>query len=107
MHTRSALILCLLLVFTISKVKSQQILNKVISVNITNLPLEVALRQVSNKGNFYFSYNSNIIPASKKVSAPAGNNTIKQVLDYILSSSRYDYIETSNYIILKLMPDYM
>ncbi|WP_165958007.1 carboxypeptidase-like regulatory domain-containing protein [Segetibacter sp. 3557_3] len=78
-------------------------MNKVVAVNISGMPVEQALRLISNKGNFYFSYNSSIINPIKKVSAPAGNTTVKQLLDAILEN-RYTYIESNNYLILRLLP---
>lgn len=82
---------------------AQNILNRSIAVNINSIQLEQALKLISNKGNFYFSYNSSIIPADKIVSYPASNGAVKQILDYILES-KYEYIERGNYIILRLLP---
>jgi hypothetical protein len=85
------------------KASAQNILNQSIVVKINSIPLEQALKQISNKGNFYFSYNSNIIPAGKIVSYPTSSGAVKQILDYILES-KYEYIERDNYIILRLLP---
>lgn len=99
MHKKLLTILCCFVCLAVNS----QLLNKLISVNINDLPLEQALRLISNKGNFYFSYNSSSVPRFKRVSSPAGTSTVKQVLDNILDN-RFDYIESNNYLILKLRP---
>ena len=98
-----AIIIILTLLFITTAASAQSVLNKAISVNINALPLEKALQLISNKGNFYFSYNSNIIPKNKQVSYTANNKSIHEVLDVILEA-KYEYIVSNNYIILKLLP---
>ncbi|HLL43884.1 MAG TPA: hypothetical protein VK369_12140, partial [Segetibacter sp.] len=98
-----AIIIILTLLFITTAASAQSVLNKAISINITALPLEKALQLISNKGNFYFSYNSNIIPKNKQVSYTANNKSIREVLDVILEA-KYECIESNNYVILKLLP---
>jgi len=98
-----AIIIILTLLFITTAASAQSVLNKAISVNINALPLEKALQLISNRGNFYFSYNSNIIPKNKQVSYTANNKSIHEVLDVILEA-KYEYIVSNNYIILKLLP---
>jgi hypothetical protein len=98
-----AIIIILTLLFITTAASAQSVLNKAISVNINALPLEKALQLISNKGNFYFSYNSNIIPKNKQVSYTANNKSIREVLDVILEA-KYECIESNNYVILKLLP---
>jgi hypothetical protein len=98
-----AIILILTLLFVTNSASAQSILNKVISVNINALPLEKALQLISNKGNFYFSYNSSIVSKSKQVSYTGNNKSVREVLDVILEA-KYEYIESNNYVILKLLP---
>ena len=98
-----AITIILTLLFITIAASAQSVLNRTISVNINALPLEKALQLISNKGNFYFSYNSNIIPKNKRVTYTANNKSIREVLDVILEA-KYEYIESNNYVILKLLP---
>jgi hypothetical protein len=82
---------------------AQGILDKVISVQFSNEKLENVLEIISNKGNFYFSYNSNIIKRDSLVSLTAYNKSVKQVLDFLFND-RYEYKESSNYIIIRRAP---
>jgi hypothetical protein len=79
---------------------AQQILGKVISIEVSNKPLPDVLKLISQKGNFYFSYNNNIIRPDSLVSITAVSKTVKQILDQLLEGN-YGYKETGNYIILQ------
>jgi len=82
-------------------VHAQAIPDKLITVDIKNQPLYDVLEIISNQGNFYFSYNSNIIRKDSLVSISVNNKPLKQVLD-ILFRNRYTYRVSGNYIILRL-----
>src|SRR5205085_1128066 len=58
---------------------------------------------LSNKGDFYFSYNSNILKRDSLVTLTVYNKTIKQVLDFLFSSE-YEFKESGNYIIIRRAP---
>ncbi len=81
---------------------AQSPLNKQVSFEVRNEKLEDVLGVLSNKGNFYFSYSSNIIRKDSVVSLKVVNKTIKQVLDVLLKG--YEYKENGNYIIIKKSP---
>jgi hypothetical protein len=53
----------------------QAILQKNISLDINNQRLDNVLEILSNKGDFYFSYNSSIIKKDSLVSFRASNKT--------------------------------
>jgi hypothetical protein len=97
------IIIFISLILLATAASAQGVLNKTISVNINAMPLEKALRLISNKGNFYFSFNSSIIPKSKVVSYNGNNKNVREVLDVILEG-KYEYVLSGNYIILKLLP---
>ncbi|MEO5995188.1 MAG: STN and carboxypeptidase regulatory-like domain-containing protein [Chitinophagaceae bacterium] len=81
---------------------SQAILNMILPpLEVNNQRLDNVLEIISNKGNFYFSYNSNIIKKDSIVSLSLNNKTVKQVLDYLFRGS-VEYKESGNYIILRL-----
>ncbi|MFT3824739.1 MAG: STN and carboxypeptidase regulatory-like domain-containing protein [Chitinophagaceae bacterium] len=85
---------------TTTTVKGQSILDRRISIDVTGQRLARVLELLSNKGNFYFSYNSNIIQRDSIVNITVTDRSIRQVLDQLLKN-RYTYIENNNYIILR------
>lgn len=81
-------------------VSAQNVLDRVLSVDIVSSSVEKSLKIISNKGNFYFSYNSHILPKGKLISYSGTNKSIQEILDVILDR-RYKYSQINNYIILK------
>lgn len=82
---------------------AQSLFSKTISVEANKQPLDKVLQSISKKGNFYFSYNSNIINSDSLVSINAVNKTVQQVLD-MLFKQNYEFSQTGNYIIIKRAP---
>ncbi len=83
---------------------AQQLLQKTIpSLEINRQPLGEVLEILSNKGDFYFSYNSNTIKKDSLVSLKATNKTIREILD-MLFKPYFEYKESGNYIILRRVP---
>ena len=97
------------LLFTIGLLLSitssaQNILNRTIpSLTVNQQRLDNVLEILSNKGNFYFSYNSNIINRDSLVSYSANNRTVKQILD-ALFPEHFEFKESGNYIIIRRAP---
>ncbi len=100
---RSLLIFCVLLCSKINVVKAQSILNKTISIEVRKQPLEKVLQAISIKGNFYFSYNSNIVNGDSLVTILAADKSIRQVLEQLFSH-KYQFNESGNYIIIRHAP---
>ena len=82
---------------------AQTILNKNLSVNVTRQRLDDVLEIISNKGNFYFSYNSSIIKKDSLVSISKTNATVKEILDQLFPTG-YEYKESGNYLIIRRSP---
>src|ERR1700712_1366730 len=78
-------------------VHAQSIPDRLISEDIKNKPLNDVLEFLSNQGNFYFSYNSNILKKDSLVSITVSNKPVKQVLE-LLFKNRYTYRVSGNYI---------
>lgn len=97
MVSRIAGALLILFAFTAS---AQTPLKKNISVQANRQRLDNVLEIISNTGNFYFSYNSNIIRRDSLVTVNFNNKPVKEILDYLFKD-RYEYIESGNYIILR------
>jgi hypothetical protein len=82
---------------------AQSLLNKNLSINVNNQRLDDVLEIMSNKGNFYFSYNSSIIKKDSIISLAANNKTVKEILDEIFPSG-YEFKESGNYLIIRRAP---
>src|SRR5687768_4927607 len=95
--THSCRLLIILWLLLLSPaVFAQGLLERNISVQFNNQRLESVLEIISNKGNFYFSYNSNIIKRDSVITLTANNRSVRQVLDLIFNG-RYEYKESGNY----------
>jgi hypothetical protein len=81
----------------------QSILLRNITVEVNRQRLDNVLEIVSNKADFYFSYNSKSIKKDSLVSLRAGNKTVKEVLE-ILFGKGYEFRESGNYIIIRKAP---
>lgn len=90
---------CILMALSISAV-AQNILNKSITIQVTQQRLDHVLEIISNNGNFYFSYNSSIVKRDSLVTLNFSNKSVLDVLNYLFNN-RYDYIESGNYLILR------
>ena len=78
-------------------------LQKNISLDVNKQRLDNVLEILSNKGDFYFSYNSNIIKKDSLVSLRASNKTVKEILSQLFNTT-YEFKESGNYIIIRKAP---
>ncbi|NIG57402.1 STN and carboxypeptidase regulatory-like domain-containing protein [Chitinophaga sp. Cy-1792] len=99
---RHWLLFALLLLFS-GNVIAQSILDRKIDVDIRKRPLDEALQTIAKKGNFTFSYVSNIISQDSIVSISQKNASIREILDKLLNGD-YQYKEHGNYLILQYKP---
>jgi hypothetical protein len=86
--------------FTTPSLHAQSVMDKKISVEVSNRRLADVLKIISTRGNFYFSYNSTIIKQDSLVSLTASNIPVRQVLDQLFND-RYEFRENLNYIIIR------
>ena len=75
------------LIFINAATYGQANLQKNISLEVDRQRLDNVLEILSNKGDFYFSYNSSIIKKDSLVSFRASNKTVKEILLYLFSLS--------------------
>ncbi|HEY6505524.1 MAG TPA: STN and carboxypeptidase regulatory-like domain-containing protein [Chitinophagaceae bacterium] len=101
---RSRVLSIAVLVFFISITASgQSVLSRNISLDVNRQRLDNVLEILSNKGAFYFSYNSSIIKKDSLVSFSARNKTVKEILDLLFNNS-YEFKESGNYVIIRKAP---
>ena len=93
----------ILFIFISSASYGQAILQKNISLDVNRQRLDNVLEILSNKGDFYFSYNSNIVKKDSLVSFRASNKTIKEILTQLFNNT-YEFKESGNYIIIRKAP---
>jgi hypothetical protein len=91
------------LILSMSGSNAQSPLNKIISVDISRQRLDQALEIISNTGDFYFSYNSNILKKDSLVSLAVTNTSVKNVLTQLFGN-QFEFRESGNYIILRRAP---
>ncbi|HEY0354948.1 MAG TPA: hypothetical protein VGC29_02020, partial [Flavisolibacter sp.] len=100
--SKALLMLCAF-VFISVIAQAQNLLNKNISLEVNRQRLDNVLEILSNKGNFYFSYNSNIIKKDSLVTLAASNKTVRQWLE-ILLPDHFEFRESGNYVIIRKAP---
>ena len=82
---------------------AQSVLEKNVSLEVSRQRLDNVLEILSNKGNFFFSYNSNIIQPDSLVSLSVQNRSVREILTLLFGNS-YEFRESGNYIILRRAP---
>jgi hypothetical protein len=98
---RAALLAVILLVSSGSL--AQNVLNRTVSFQVNRQQLDQVLEILSNKGNFFFSYNSTIIKRDSLVTLNVYNKTVKEVMQ-VLFPQGYEFTESGNYLILRRTP---
>lgn len=81
----------------------QNILSKNISLDVNRQRLDNVLEILSNKADFYFSYNSKIVKKDSLVSLSVRNKTIGEILN-LLFNNTYEFKESGNYVIIRKAP---
>ena len=81
----------------------QSILQKNVSLDVSSQRLDNVLEILSNKGDFYFSYNSSIVRKDSLVSLRVSNKTVKEILTQLFTAG-YEFRESGNYIIIRRAP---
>lgn len=82
---------------------AQDILSRTVSLDVNRQRLDNVLEILSNKGDFYFSYNSSIVKKDSLVSISVSNKSVKNVLSLLLNNT-YEFRESGNYIIIRKAP---
>jgi hypothetical protein len=77
-----------------------QDLSRKITIVAHDVPLEQIIREIEKKGEIYFSYSPQSIPAQKLINIEANNKSIKYILRkvFVKNGIKYDLVE--NHIVL-------
>lgn len=103
MKYRKLLLLTGLVILTSLSSIGQSLFSKNITINVTRARLDDVLEMISNKGDFYFSYNSSIVKRDSLVSLNVTNKSLREILTTLFDPS-YEFRESGNYIIIRKAP---
>ncbi len=81
----------------------QNILSKNITIDVSRQRLDNVLEILSNKGDFYFSYNSKIVNKDSLVSLNVRNKSVREILNLLFNAS-FEFRESGNYVIIRKAP---
>ena len=90
---------CLLLIGSPLAPHAQDILDRVVSLELRHRPLAQVLDSIGGRAHFDLSYNSTILRGDSVVSVSFRQITVRQALDRLLGKN-YTYTERGNYLIL-------
>ncbi|MCF0050080.1 hypothetical protein LXM25_08440 [Dyadobacter sp. LJ53] len=97
-HKTSVLFAWLLLMA--SFVNAQDLLERRISLNVTNRPLDETLQKIGDLGGFSFSYSPDMVDVKVRVSIQANNLSVREILTSIFKD-KVSFKERRRYIILQ------
>lgn len=103
MNFRKVFSTVVLLLGILPAAAGQTVLQKRISLDISRQRLDMVLEILSNKGDFYFSYNSSIVKKDSVVSFRAENKTVREILSQLFNTT-YEFRESGNYVIIRKAP---
>ncbi|WP_157501505.1 hypothetical protein [Echinicola vietnamensis] len=99
------MILLLGLLGSINLLFAQSNLDRKISLkDEKEITIGQALKKVSDDQDFFFSYNSNILPEDSLVQVNGFSGDVRGLLNVMLGD-RYEFIETSGYIVIRYAPN--
>ncbi|MEO6283626.1 MAG: hypothetical protein ABIN80_02615 [Dyadobacter sp.] len=97
--------LFMILLFADLNVSAQDLLEKRISIRVTNQPLDETLQKIGDLGDFSFSYSPDMIDVKSRVSIQAINLSVREILNEIFKD-KVTFKERRKYIILQKNNDY-
>lgn len=101
------IVITILLFFLPAKGQQQDgsVLEKRITINETNQSLSTILDQLSWQAGVYFSYNASIINSDKRYSVNINDKSLYTVLNQLLDSDIFNFIELENQVIITKKSD--
>ncbi len=101
---RRAWLISLVLILVLpAAVQAQSLLSRNISLDVKRQRLDHVLEILSNKGDFYFSYSSQVVRKDSLVSLSVHNRPVRDILSQLFNNT-YEFIESGNYIIIRKAP---
>jgi iron complex outermembrane recepter protein len=81
--------------------KAQQILNREVSVKMSNVSLKAVLQEIEKQTNVHFVYSNNAVQTNKNVSLQTSNEALLTVLPKLLSPNQLRFEVVEEQIVLK------
>jgi iron complex outermembrane recepter protein len=81
--------------------KAQQILNREVSVKMSNVSLKAVLQEIEKQTNVHFVYSNNAVQTNKNVSLQTSNEALVTVLPKLLSPNQLRFEVVEEQIVLK------
>ncbi|MCF0070313.1 hypothetical protein LZD49_07505 [Dyadobacter sp. CY261] len=91
---------CICICLLPGHISAQDLLEKRITLKVTNQPLDETLQKIGNLGGFSFSYSPDMIDVKSRVSIQAVNMSIREILAAIFKD-KVTFKERRKYIILQ------
>lgn len=98
---QSVLTLALAVATFANNAKGQDVLNKKLTISITNEDFKTVLRKISREGAVKFSYTRNTIPENQPVSVAADNETLASILHTLFGPYRINFTVIGSQVILR------
>lgn len=92
------------LIFYTTAAFAQSVLSSRVSLAVKGQRLGDVLSLMEEKGNFRFSYNSNILPIDSLVSIKADHLTVEDLLDDLLKN-RFEFRQAGKFVIIRYAPN--
>ena len=92
--------LLLLLLLGVNAMAQRDISERRITVSLSNVTVERALSSIADRGDFRFSYNTELIPVDSIVNVQATNQTVAQLME-TLFAGRIAFKVVGKHVILK------
>ncbi|MBA4056942.1 MAG: hypothetical protein C0490_19665, partial [Marivirga sp.] len=99
LHLLTSFFLAVALLFPALAEASTPLLERTITITLEQERMDIALKKISQQGNFTFSYNPSNVDVSKIVSNSFTGMTVREVLDQLFKGT-VQYKTRGNYIIL-------
>lgn len=80
--------------------QAQELLERKISIRLSNQPIDEVLRQIGNLGGFNFSYNPDVIDTRSLISLQVTNKSIREILNEIFKG-KVTFKQRHGYLILQ------
>ena len=84
---------------------AQEVLDRPVSVQITNQKLESALQKLEKAAGVKFTFVPQVVQKTKAITLSAQNESLQSVLDRLLTPQQISYLVNGNYIVLKKAPE--
>lgn len=94
-----------LILFSVTVFSQDSPFEKKITIHLKEVPLSLAIEEISRVSGIKFSYSKDLIPAQQPVSIEAKNKSINKVLDDLFSSLPLDYQLIEGYIVIQPSKD--